>query len=215
MTTVQATYQIVPYSGEYRAADTADTLDHASNLVAAVGGKSGCSSMRPVGGQGTYYASAIYAAQASLVAEQSSRPGSQNVMILITDGWANSMPSQMPSSLPSSGIYPSSVDECGQAIIAARAAARAGTRVYAVAYGALPDGCVTDVSGPYKGYTPCQTMKAIASSPKYFFSDYAIGFPDSRCVSASHRTTKMNQIFKMIAKSIESDKGVRKPPPQT
>jgi Flp pilus assembly protein TadG len=37
----------------------------------------------------TYYASAIYAAQSALIAEQNANPGSQNALILLSDGQAN------------------------------------------------------------------------------------------------------------------------------
>ncbi len=47
-TTKQATYQVVDYSNDYKSSDAATTLNSGSNLVKAVGGKSGCSSMGPV-----------------------------------------------------------------------------------------------------------------------------------------------------------------------
>jgi hypothetical protein len=70
--------------------------------VKAVGGKSGCSGLAPGsydGNYGTYYAGALYAAQAALLKEQAARSGSQNVMIILGDG-DSTAPS--PSSSPDS-----------------------------------------------------------------------------------------------------------------
>lgn len=194
-----ATYQVIPYSSDYRASDTTTTLSSSSNMVMAIGGKSGCTGMQDPGGEGTYYAGAIYAAQASLVAEKAANPGSQNVLIIISDGDASSAQSQMDSTANNSGSYPSYKDQCGQAITAAQAAATAGTKVYAVAYGAESSGCSTDTTGTYSGYTPCQTMQAIASAAQNFFSDYTQSGSGSSCISAAQPTTNLNQIFTDIA----------------
>jgi hypothetical protein len=207
--TVQATYQITPYTNDYRTSDSDPALNMDSRLVRSLGGKRGCSGLQAPGGESTFYAGAIYAAQASLLAELAARPGSQNVIILITDGYANSSENQMQSSATDSGIYPSWVNECGQAVTAARDAARAGTRVYSVANWAQSTGCETDVSGAYKGYSPCQTMQAIASSPEYFFSNYPSG-SDNPCTSVAHPDLDLTQIFTQIAKSIESYRSATK-----
>jgi von Willebrand factor type A domain len=204
------TYQIVSYSSDYRTSNSAPALNSDSDIVKAIGGKTGCPSMRAIGGESTYFAGAIYAAQASLIAERAVRPGSQNVMILITDGDAASRPNQMQPGTTSSGMYPSWSNQCGQAITAAQDATTAGTKVYAVAYGARLTGCSTDVSGTYKGYSACQTMEAIASSPAYFFSNYALGLPGSTCVSLSHPATNLNQILAEIANSIKPSRSLPK-----
>ena len=60
------TYQIVGYSSDYRTSDTTSTLSSSSDLVKSIGGESGCTGMGNPGGEGTYYAGVIYAAQASL-----------------------------------------------------------------------------------------------------------------------------------------------------
>jgi hypothetical protein len=217
------TYRIVDYSSDYRISDMATTLNPDSDLVKAVGGTSGCPFMRPIGGMGTYYAGAIYAAQASLVAEQAARPDSVNVMILITDGFANSRQNQFQPGATDSGTYPSWVDECGQAIVAAKTATKAGTRVYAVAYGAASSPCVTDTSGPYRGYSPCRMMRSIASSHAYFFSSPMVFTPSgsqvpqrTTCDSASHSATNLNLIFTEIATSIKAARSIpkrrRRPP---
>jgi Flp pilus assembly protein TadG len=197
--TTTPTYEVIPFSTDYKTSDTSSALNPNSNYVKAVGGKSGCTGMGDPGGESTYYAGVIYAAQAALVAEQASRPGSQNVIILVSDGDAEAKSTNMASGATSNGTYPSWVNECGQAITAAKAAASAGTHVYAVAYGAESSGCSTDTSGTYKGYTPCQVMQNIASAPQYFFSDYTQSGSSSSCISASQPTTNLNQIFVEIA----------------
>jgi Putative Tad-like Flp pilus-assembly len=197
------------YMSDYRVSDTASTINTSSTLAEAVGAKSGCTGMADPGGQSTYYAGAIYAAQASLVAEQALHPGSQNALILVSDGDAEAGQANMTTvanpSYPnnpaatSNGLYPSWVNECGQAITAAQAAANAGTRVYAVAYGAESSGCSTDSPST----TPCLTMKGIASSAAYFYSDYAQSGTgvDKNCGGTGSTTTSINSIFQYIAAS--------------
>ena len=217
-TTVTMTYQVTPFLSDYRASDTSSGLATSSNLSLTIGAKSGCTGMSDPGGDGTYYAGAIYAAQAALQAQAATTPGSQNVIILLSDGDASSCGTLTQSGCTkiqmaegttsttiatSSGTYPSWIDQCSQAITAAKAAAGAGTRVYAVAYGAESSGCSTDTSGTYSGYTPCQTMQAIASSPAYFYSDYSQGGTgvDKSCISSANSTSNLNQIFQDIATS--------------
>jgi hypothetical protein len=95
-----------------------------------------------------------------------------------------------------STTYPSTLQECHQAVAAAAAAAKAGTRVYAVAYGAEASGCASDTNPTI---TPCQTMQQIASSPGYFFSDYTATGASSSCISDSQPVTNLSQIFQVIA----------------
>ena len=200
-----STYQLVGFSSDYRISDTATSLKSSSNVVAAVGGNSGSPCMQAIGGFGTFYAQVIYAAQASLVAEQKLYPNSQNVLILLSDGDATATCTtaiagtctigDMPGASTTSGTYISTVNECHQAITAAAAAAAAGTKVYAVAYGAEASGCTTDTPA----ITPCQTMEQIASSPEYFFSDYTATGGSNTCISASQPVTGLNQIFQAVA----------------
>ena len=148
------------------------------------------------GGQGgiTYYASILYAAQAALNAEQVLNTGTNNAIIFLSDGQANivSATADLPTSstftavpstaglnaLTGTGYYPDTNDECQQAIIAAQAAAQAGTNVYSVAYGSEQTGCysgsgntdTTLLSFPrtlnqtftISQLTPCITMENIA-----------------------------------------------------
>ncbi|MGP8258675.1 MAG: TadG family pilus assembly protein [Acidobacteriaceae bacterium] len=199
-----ATYEFVGFSSDYKVSDTAASLNTASNFSKAVGGGvSTCDPMSAPGGEGTYYAGAIYAAQSALVAEQSANPGSQNVIILISDGNAGTTDSGAMGSAGSSGSYPSTKNQCAQAVTAAQNAATANvygngavpTKIYAVAYGAEASGCGTD----NPAITPCQTMQKIASAPQNFYSDYTATGGTSSCISASQPTTNLNQIFLDIA----------------
>lgn len=79
------TYQIVPYSNDFRTTDTSTSLNTSSDIVIAAGG-AGCSGITAPGGAGTYYAQVIYQAQSDLEAQQKSNPGSQNAMIILSDG---------------------------------------------------------------------------------------------------------------------------------
>ena len=206
-----ATYQVTPFLSNYRNSDTATSLNTSSYLATATGAKSGCPGMQDPGGDGTFYAGVIYAAQAALTA-QAAADGNPNIMIILSDGDATASSSRMasgtldstPVALNGNGTYPSYVDECGQAIIAAKAATAAGTHVYTVAYGSGASGCATDTTtaAGYKGVTPCQTMQDMASAPQYFFSDYNQSGSGSTCQSASQPTTNINQIFGQIANDL-------------
>jgi Flp pilus assembly protein TadG len=217
------TYQITPFLSDYRTSDTAATLNTSSALVKAAGAVPYCNSMMPPnydGMYGTYYAGVIYAAQSALTAEQVANPGSENVMILLSDGdstspqtWTNRVNNQnftyfsMSTPAPSNkfwnatgnGLYPSWYGECGQAITAAQAATTAGTIVYSVAYGSPSTGCSTDANqGAYPNISPCDTMADIASAPQYFFSDYKQTGSNSTCF-ASQPVTALSDIFQSIA----------------
>jgi Putative Tad-like Flp pilus-assembly len=129
------TYQIIPFSSDYRGSDTASSLSTTSNnVVLAAHGVSSCpQGLAVVGGVGTFYAGVINAAQSALVAAAASRPNSQNVMIFLSDGDADATSSHL------SGY--ASAQQCHQAVTAAQSAKAAGTRVYSVAYGSPTSGC--------------------------------------------------------------------------
>jgi Flp pilus assembly protein TadG len=185
-------YQIIPFSSDYRTSDTATSLSTGSNLVITAGG--GCSNgVAAPGGQGTFYAGAIDAAQAQLVAN--ARPNTKNVMIILSDGDASASTTQMGGTVTS---YPST-QQCHQAVTEAQKAAAAGTIVYTVAYGAESSGCSTDTN---PSITPCQTMQNMASSSQNFYSDYTAKGGTNSCVSASHPTSNLNEIFKEISQSL-------------
>ena len=80
------TYEIIPFNDVYKTNDTSG-LAVASALAEAVGFTgSGCTGLSAPGGQGTYYAQVIYAAQAALVTQQTANSSSKNVMIILSDG---------------------------------------------------------------------------------------------------------------------------------
>ena len=204
--TSSPTYQVTPYMSNYRTSDSSSSLSTSSgsDVVLATGLKSGCGMSDP-GGEGTYYAGVIYAAQASLLGQQAidtaNNQSSQNVMILVSDGAATSSKSQMSSSgLLSTGKYPSYNDECQQAVTAAQAATAQGTKVYSVAYGSQSTGCTTD-TGTYA--SPCATMAAMASNPALFYSDYLQSGSGSSCKSANS-VLDLNDIFSQIASTFTS-----------
>lgn len=214
-----ATYQVVGFSSDFKTSGATSSLSSSSNVVKAVGGKSGCSPMAAPGGEGTYYAGAIYAAQASLLAEQSLYPSAGNVIILVSDGDANDDSTGMSGTTSTSGAYPSDVDECNQAVAAAKLAASEGTKVYTVAYGAESSGCNGSGKGETSALTvngwtymanitPCQTMENIASSSAYFYSDYAQSGSgtDTGCVGSADSTSNLNQIFTDIANSLTTSR---------
>jgi hypothetical protein len=93
------TYQVVTWDNTYKQSDTATTLNGSDplGLPVAVGvpGSRTCPGLEAPGGEGTYYAQVIYAAQAALTAQQILYPGSQNVLIILSDGDATSCNTQI------------------------------------------------------------------------------------------------------------------------
>lgn len=176
------TYQILQQSADptnidangftsqyYNASDT-NSLDTTSILVKMFGNgvTNGCmtepSTNYASGGGGgvTYFASAIYAAQAALLAEKASADlivgqATNNAIIFVSDGQANTPLQQFPigdgakkvndttigiwSMDTTTGAYPSTIDPCQQAMIAGQYAKSQGTRVFGVAYGSESNGC--------------------------------------------------------------------------
>jgi Flp pilus assembly protein TadG len=201
------TYQLTPFQSDYRLSDTTTALNTSSALVMAAGAKSNCGGIAAPnydGDIGTYYAGAIYAAQSALTAQQTNHPGSQNVIILLSDGDAHAPQTWdgytiMGSPATSTGTYPSWNDQCGQGIKAALAATAAGTRFYTVAYGSPTSGCSTDTSGTYAGVSPCQAMADMASTAQNFFSDYLQSGSKSSCYSTAQSVTALSDIFTQIA----------------
>jgi Flp pilus assembly protein TadG len=205
------TYQLTGFLSDYRTSNAATVLNPNSALVKAAGAVSNCGSMLPSnfdGVYGTYYAGAIYAAQAALTAQQVLNPNSENVIILLSDGNA-SAPGQYNGPYPvfgsaatGNGLYPSWVGQCGQAIVAANAATAAGTLFYTVAYGSEPTGCASDANaGSNVGVSPCDTMYEMASAPQYFYSDYHQSGSVSTCYS-SQPVTALSDIFQAIANDL-------------
>lgn len=167
------TYQVInSFLYDYKTADTVTTLNPGSEIVVAAGGKSGCAGLQTPGGEHTYYAQAIYAAQAALAG--ATTPGTKNAIIILGDGDMNACaPNAYTSGGACSGsnfavtegtlngtgtktsnpshytdpTYPSALGECGQAVLAAQYAAGAGTTVYTIGYGSPTSGsCTTDAT---------------------------------------------------------------------
>lgn len=186
-------YEVVPLSSDYRSSDSASTLSTSSDLALLTGVKSG-TGMQAEGGMGTFYAGAIQMAQGYLAAQSASRPSSQNVIVLLSDGDANATSSNMPNASKTSGTYPSSIDQCQQAIKVAKNAKAAGTEIYVVAYGSTSgSSCSTDSPA----ISACSALSQIASSPATFFTDQSS--QNSGCTSPSRPTTNLNTIFSEVA----------------
>ena len=235
------TYQPVTWANDYKTTDTATSLNTTSNIVIAAGGKSGCNGVQAPGGAGTYYAQVIYAAQAALVAQQASNPGSKNAIILLSDGDATACASNAyttggacnsssqlvategtlngtgtKTSNPSgynSYAYPSALGECGQAVLAAQAAATAGTTVYTIGYGApTSGGCTTDKTysatvttngGSWShGKQPCQAIAAMASAQVNFYSDDGSGCQAT--APSNQSITQLTAIFRAITDNLST-----------
>lgn len=180
-------YPIISSSKDYRTGSPpAAGLNNSSNLSKAVGGGgASCPALQAIGGFGTYYADIITAAQSALSASQ--QTGQQNVIIILTDGDASASSGDVPSG--------KATNQCHEGITAAQAAAKAGTWVYAVAYGAS-----TSSSGSCSTDTPaisaCSAMQQMASDQTKFFSD-----APSTCVSVNAQSA-LSDIFTGIANSL-------------
>jgi hypothetical protein len=207
MTLGTATYQITQFLSDYRTSNAATMLNPNSTLVKAAGGVIGCGSMTSPnydGVFGTYYAGVIYAAQSALLAVKALNPGTENVLIILSDGNAtapqvNGNNTVMGPPATSSGQYPSWVGECGQAVVAAKYASSRGTLVYSVAYGSEPAGCLSDQNaGSYPNITPCGTMADMATASQYFYSDFHQSGSGSVCV-AGQPVTSLSDIFTAIS----------------
>jgi Flp pilus assembly protein TadG len=191
-------YQIVPLSSDYRNSDTANALNANSNLVKCA------NALTAPGGFATFYADAITAAQTALTNPANVRPGATNVIVLLTDGDSNADNSNHPDNMLASEIN----NQCKAAVTAAQNAAKAGTWVYSIAYGASSPSCSTD-SAPYN--SSCFTMSQIANvpgaaagtyvnDPTKFYSDNANG-----CRSAKNpNINSINQIFQSIGFSLST-----------
>ncbi len=150
-------------------------LNTGSNLVKAVGSRpSTAPCFMAQGGEGSFLAEAITTAQATFPHIS----GTQNVMILLSDGQATTSYTQMycvvsatvktcPSTSEPAWVAHGAA-QCDQSVAAAAAAKAAGTWIYSVAYDAPTSACA---SGGV--YTPCTEMQNIASDATRFFTTSA------------------------------------------
>jgi Putative Flp pilus-assembly TadE/G-like len=211
-TGASATYQVTDYLSNYSSTGKVNgALNTSSSLSIAAGANttSNCSGLQAPGGDGTYYAGAIYAAESSLMAAQAANPGSQNALIILSDGDANSTRINVTGTVQQAGTgtpalsvnYPATNDQCQQAIDAANYATSQGTTVYTIAYGAGNSGCSTDRSGPLSGLSPCQALLDMATAPADFYSDATASQNQGQCTSSSNPDLALPQIFKSVATS--------------
>jgi hypothetical protein len=203
---------------------TGGTFNTSDPLVIATGGGTGtgtgknyhpCSGLQTPGGDGTYYAGAIYAAASSLAAQQAANPNSVNALIILSDGDANS------SKIATTGnknagnngaLYGSSQDQCAQAVAAAQyAATLPNTTVYTIAYGSPTSGCASDVynkktNAQGTGITPCQTMQQMSSG--WASGDYSHFFTDAtatgagNCASPVYSSLSLDEIFTALTSGL-------------
>jgi hypothetical protein len=208
-------------------------LDPSSLLVKlAGGGGSGCGGVATPNytlDSMTYYAGALYAAQAALIDEQADFPGSSNVIIIMGDGSANSPQKSlfgaefdpMPSPAGATGNYPSYKGECGQEVTAAGYAKTYGethglgtngnTAVFTIAYGSSTstssgyNDCGTDSNfgSTYKNITPCQAMQKMATTNDDFFTANQEGASNTcKNTDKPENNTSINEIFKYISAAL-------------
>jgi hypothetical protein len=197
-TSTSPTYQVTGYLDDYSSTNAANGgLATSSALTIAAGGGS-CNGLQAPGGDGTYIASAMYAAITSLQAAKNLNPLSSNAIVLLSDGSSSS--TKFDSNFKSqAATYPSTVDQCTQMVNAGKYATQQGITVYTVAYGAsgANSDCPTD-TGTY-ATNPCSALAATATTAADFFSDATASQNAGACTSSSNPNLTLNQIFGVIA----------------
>ncbi len=204
------TYQITDYLSDWSSNNqTGGTLNSSSPLVVATGGGTGtkghpCNGLQTPGGDGTYYAGAIYAALSSLQAEQDANPGSKNALIILSDGDANS--TKITGGKDIGDVYGSLNDQCEQAVQAAKTAnSMTDTTVFTIAYGAASSGCSTDAYNAKTNpsgtnISPCEAMQQMATSASTFYSDANASQNKGQCVSSVNSGfSSLKQIFQNLS----------------
>ncbi len=208
-------YLILGFQDDYRLSDSS-ALNWSSDLVKTAGaGTSNCGMPTP-GGEGTFYAGAIVAAQTYLTNEHTAHV--QDVMILLSDGDATADATQMGGNVKQSvgssqiagmnGNLFAATKECAQAVNAAdwakgvKQSDSTSTLIYSISYGTESSGCTNGDT-----ITPCQTMSGIASLPlsQYFFSvPQTISGKSSTVCTGAVPITQLDQVFTTIAGDLES-----------
>lgn len=84
----QGGYEVVSFNNTYKTSDSDQQLATTGDPLAVAAGAGSCQGLEAPGGQGTYYAQVIRAAQAALytMSGGSSPNGSKNIMIILSDG---------------------------------------------------------------------------------------------------------------------------------
>jgi hypothetical protein len=154
-----AVYNIVQLSTNFKNAD--GSLNTSSSLVSRINCQTG--------GGSTAYANAIEQAQAELQSSRG-RPGIQDVIVMFSDGAANTGPSYYPTSSPYRR------QPCHQGITSAGTVKAAGTLVYMIGYdldavGGGANICENGVTGATESPSilAYDTLRAMASSPDHFY----------------------------------------------
>jgi len=214
-------YLLLGFQDNYQITDGSG-LNTAASLVQAVGAgtwiatdtTNNCGLPAP-GGEGTFYAGAIVAAQTYLTNNHT--PYIQDIMMLLSDGDATSTATQMGGSVQQTvssaqiagmnGRLFSATAECQQAVNAADWAKGVvqsdgtSTKIYSISYGSETSGCTAGDT-----LTPCQTMQGIASLPlsQYFYSvPQTTGGTTSTVCSGAVPITKLDQVFKAIGSGLQ------------
>jgi hypothetical protein len=168
-------YVLVPLSSDY---STAGKLNDSSTLVSTID----CVKANGF----TAYANAIDAAQNELATH--GRPGTQKVIIFLSDGAANTGPLYYPAASPYL------VTPCHQGIASAQAANAAGSTVFAIGYDLAHDRCQAEDKATQRrtneipAITSEQALRGIASNPEQFYEQ-----PNA---------DQLNSIFRAIATDI-------------
>ena len=192
------TYQLIHNALDTNYATSIGVLNDSSALVKTVGdnktsgGLTGC--LQAPGGEGTFYADAISAAQSALKSEGAAT--AQNVIILLSDGEANATSSDMASGYATTACAAGSADcspghleqQCNQAVYNATSATNSGTWVFAIAYDTTTAtagtsssaACPTQMLTKYyydsptgantAAWSPCSALQSVASSSANFYS---------------------------------------------
>jgi Flp pilus assembly protein TadG len=221
-----STYQVTTpgtsnngFEDNYSTTNSANGGLNTSSGLAIAAGAGSCGGLQAPGGDGTYIASAMYAATTALQAAQAANPKSTSALILLTDGGANSSSfdptftatAKNPPATPSTFLvpYPSTINQCQQTVDAGQYATSLGITVYTIAYGASnqQSACTTDTTTTtVKGkpvttanvISPCTELEETASSPATFYSDATASEDPGACNAPDTTGVGLNGIFKNI-----------------
>ena len=218
LNTLVSEYQVAPLTSNYRSSDaaatganpltTSTTVSSTSpSIVNAVGGDSyfgGTSEtgMMALGGVSTFYAGALFTAAQYLNAN--ARANATNVIIILSDGDANGgqFANTGSTNLNSNGNYPSSKDQCLQAITIANnfKSANQNNRIYVVGYGVASGGCSTDSGAKYNGasISACSTLLAMATPGDFFVDGSSTSCPGATSVTEDGVANTIGAIFTAI-----------------
>jgi Flp pilus assembly protein TadG len=184
-----AAYTLVPLSNTY--ATSVGNLNAASPLMSTIN----CVQA----GGGTAYAEAIDAAYAEL--QKDGRPGTQKVIVLLSDGAANDAPTFLPATSPYR------TNPCGQGVTSAGIAKANKVLVYSIAYTANGDQCDAAIGAKigattvqWYGSTQWGTLESPALAAQTALQD--IASPGANYFYDLPNPTSLTGIFQQIAADI-------------